>query len=248
MAYYFMIESKKGKYEELNISDSKYFQSVNRRYKKPCAYTLEEIDSFTLMFNGEDELRNILYREGIISYDNYYKPLSIRYSMKDVYTKVPYDLLYQNSTLYIMDPMKLIEVIIKRYYNNDFMLIKKIATTFMNFRRCSSTAPEVRQYVDDSIRNGCRSRNLDLVDENGDKIIYRLLKLIIFDSYDDYYSGRVIYKNKINYRNLHVLIALLNYYDKSNELVVESKKDKCHLVKSLGKKKYELDDQIKFEI
>ena len=53
MAYYFMSEVSKGKYRELNISNSKYFQDINRRYNKPCAYTLEEIDKFTMMFNDE---------------------------------------------------------------------------------------------------------------------------------------------------------------------------------------------------
>lgn len=247
MAYYFMIESKKGSYRELNISDSRYFQGTKRKYKKACAYSLEEIDEFTVMFNNEDELRETLVRDGIISSDIINKPLSIRYSMKEQYNKVPYDLLYQDSIKYLMSPEKLIESIIRRYYDNDFMLIKKIATTFSNFRRCSSTAPEVRQYIDDTIRTGVRSRNLDLVDENGDKIITRLLKLILLDSYDDYYSGRVIYRDKINYRNLHVLIALVNYYDK-DKVKSENKKESYCLVKNIGKKKYELDDQIKFEI
>lgn len=250
MAYYFMIEPKKGKYQELNISNSKYFQNNQRKYKKPCAYTLEEIDNFTIMFNNEEELREELYKEGIINQETINKPLSIRYSMKEQYTKVPYDLLYQNSIEYLINPEKLIETILKRYYQDDYMLIKKIATTFSNFRRCSSTAPEVRQYIEDTIRTGTKSKNLDLLDENGDKIISRLLKLIILESYDDYYTGKVIYKNKINYRNFHVLIALINYYDKENtkSTKLETAIKEQPLTKKLGKKKYELENQLKFEV
>lgn len=253
MAYYFMVENKKGNYEELNISNSKYYPNKTQKYKKPCAYTLEEIDYFTLMFNDEQELRNTLYQEGILNYNNINKPLSIRYSMKEQFNKVPYDFLYQDSIEYIMQPEKLITDILKRYYNNDFMLINKIATTFNNFRRCSSTAPEVRQHIQDSIRTGQKNKYLETIDENGDKLITRLLKLIILDSYDDYKTGKVIYKDKINYRNLHVLIALINYYDKNNNQKLENKQEKpkqnqYDFAKKIGSKKYELEEQITFNI
>lgn len=254
MAYYFMVETKKGQYQELNINNSKYYPNKTKKYKKPCAYTLEEIDYFTIMFNDEQELRKALYEEGILNYNNFNKPLSVRYKVKDKFTKVPYDFLYQDSIEYIMQPEEIITEILRRYYDDDYMLINKIASTFNNFRRCSSTSPEVRQYIQETIRTGQKNKYLETIDENGDRLISRLLKLIILDSYDDYKTGKVIYKDKINYRNLHVLIALINNYDKKNKQEIKEKhevkqeENGYNFAKKLGSKKYNLDEQISFDI
>ena len=77
MAYYFMSEVSKGKHIELNLSKSKYFQVINKRYKTETAYTLEEIDKFTMMFNDEIELRERLVEEGVLPLSLFEKPLSI---------------------------------------------------------------------------------------------------------------------------------------------------------------------------
>ena len=46
MAYYFMVESKRGKFIPLKIKNSIYFQIEKTKYSKECAYSLEEIDNF----------------------------------------------------------------------------------------------------------------------------------------------------------------------------------------------------------
>ena len=217
MAYYLTVETKRGEYLPINISNSKCFQDTIRRFKKTCAYTLEEIDRFTMMFNDEIELRERLFEEGILSLKYFDKPLSIRYSLKDEYIKVPNDFLYQDDLEYIYEPARLVKHILKRYYDNDFQLIKRIVNKFSEYRRCQSTIPEVRQFIEISIREGKRCSFLDEIDENGDNLIVRLIKLIILESYDDYKNGKVIYKDKLNYRNLHDLIALIKNYDKKKE-------------------------------
>ena len=220
MAYYFTIETKRGEFRPISISDSVYFQNEVRKYKKPCAYTLEEIDNFTMMFNNEIELRERLTQEGTLPLKYFDKPLSIRYSIKDEFIKVPNDFLYQNDIEFIANPPRLVKYILKRYYDNDFLLIKRIVNKFSEHRRCQSTIPEVRQFIEISIREGKRCSFLDEIDENGDNLIIRLIKLIILESIDDYKTGKVIYKNKLNYRNLHDLIALIRNYDK--ELIKQS--------------------------
>lgn len=222
MAYYFMAENKRGEFHPINISNSKYFQDINKKYKKPCAYTLEEIDRFTMMFDNELELRERLVEEGTLPFKYFEKPLSIRYSIKDEYIKVPNDFLYQEDIEFVIDPPRLVKHILKRYYDNDFQLIKRIINKFSEHRRCSSTIPEVRQFIEISIREGRRYPFLDETDENGDNLIIRLIKLIILESYDNYKTGKVIYTGKLNYRNLHDLIALIKNYDK--ELVKEQEK------------------------
>ena len=246
MAYYFMSEVSKGKYRQLNISNSKYFQDINRSYNKPCAYTLEEIDKFTMMFDNEIELRERLVEEGILALSLFERPLSIRYLQKEQYSKVPYD----------------------------FLLIKKIISRFSEDYKCSSTLPEVRQHLEASIRDGEINKHFDDLDENNDKLLPRLLKLIIIESFNTK-SGKTIYKDKIRYRNLHTLIALINYYDKEEELDKEptfksvekdlengnppiftvsdqrkTQEKEYQFVKTrtLGKKKHTLEKQISFDI
>ena len=217
MAYYFMSEVSKGKHIELNLSKSKYFQVINKRYKTETAYTLEEIDKFTMMFTDEIELRERLVEEGVLPLSLFEKPLSIRYNKQ---SKVPYDFLYQKDIEYIMEPSRLVEKIIKRFYDKDFLLIKKIINRFDGDFKCKSTLPEVRQHLEASIRDGEINKHFYDLDENNDKLLSRLLKLIIIESFNTK-SGKTIYQNKLRYRNLHILIALINYYDKEDKIIEE---------------------------
>lgn len=214
MAYYFMVESKKGEYQPLNISKSKFFQ-VTPKFNKPCAYTLQEIDMFTMMFNDEQELRNTLVLEEILPVSLSTRQLSSRSLLKGKYNKVPHDFLYQKDIEFIADPTRVVDLIMKRYHQDDFLFIKKLANNFSSFYECSSTAPEVRQLAEKSIREGHRSHHLDEVDKNGDKLVARLVKLLILEHYEKS-TGEIEYKDKVNYRNLHAIIAFINNYDKES--------------------------------
>lgn len=269
MAYYFMAEIKKRTYIPINIGNSKYFQDHKRRYKKSFAYTLQEIDNFTMMFDNEIELRERLVQEGILPFHLFEKPLSIRCLNKNEYNKVPYDFLYQKDIEYIMEPERLISKIMRSFYEGDLLLIKKITSRFSEEYRCKTTVSEVRQHVENSIRENKISRHFDELDENNDKLLPRLLKLIILESFDNKY-GKVVYKNKVNYRNLHTLVALINYHEKTQNKeetkeiiekiniqeetknVQDKDKPKTRTLKlginGLGKKKYNLDEQLKFDI
>jgi len=133
MAYYFMVESKRGKYIPLEIKNSIYFQIEKTKYSKPCAYTLEEIDSFTMMFNNEQELRNVLTSEGLLPTELSNKTLSTRLLNKGEYEKVRHDFLYQKDIEYILDPSKVVEFIMKKYYENDFIFLQKFANNFSKY-------------------------------------------------------------------------------------------------------------------
>lgn len=262
MAYYFMVEKKKGTYQPLNIASSKYFPTIPR-YKTPCALSLKEIDDFTMLFNNEEELRKILVTEGILPIDMSTKALSARNLNSGKYVKVEYDFLYQKDMEYIYDPSKLIKSIMKRYYNNELKFIKELALKFSRLRKCSVTAPEVANLCQTSIYQGTKHRGLEEIDKNGDNPVLRLLKLIILKSYEQS-NGYIEYKNEVEYRNLHDLIAFINNYDKKNnshqldvkeELPKESKEETKPKVpetkpKVRTKKKntYDLEGQIKFEV
>lgn len=256
MAYYFMVEEKKGTYIPLEIKNSIYFQTVKTKYTKPFAYTLEEIDNFTMMFNNEKELRNVLVSEGILPMKYYNKSLSTRILQKEKYEKVRYDFLYQKDMEYVADPDKLIELIMKRYYQNDFVFLQKFASHFSKHHECSTTAPEVSQSAAASIREGKRYYLLESVDKNGDLLVTRLIKLLIFKHYEQS-DGTIKYKDEINYRNLHSVIAFLNnYYKKEEQLLIkgfeiniEHPKDIPVVSNKTKKRKLtQLDGQLSFEI
>lgn len=220
MAYYFMVESKKGTYIPLEIKNSIYFQILKTKYTKPFAYTLEEIDNFTMMFNNEQELRNVLISEGILPMKCYNKPLSSRNLQKRKYEKVRHDFLYQKDLEYVANPHRLIELIMQKYYQNDFIFLQKFASNFSKYHECSTTAPEVSQSSAASIREGKRHYLLESVDKNGDLLVTRLIKLLIFKHYEQS-DGTIKYKDEINYRNLHSVIAFVNNYYKKETPVEE---------------------------
>lgn len=224
MAYYFMVESKKGNFTPLEISNSPYFQIIDRKYNKKYAYSLDEIDSFTTMFNNEQELRNILLSEGILSQEFRNKPLSTRFLNKGDYQKVRYDFLYQKDLEYIANPTKVLEFIMQKYYQNDFIFLKKFANNFSKYYECSSTAPEVLQASISSIREGKRNSLFESIDLNGDLLVTRLVKLLIL-KHTENPDGTITYQNKVNYRNLHSVIAYINNYFYKQEPILEPIKE-----------------------
>ena len=215
MAYYFMVEKKKGDYESLDIAKSKYFVRMSKFKGIGCS--LSEIDLFTMMFNNETEMRETLIKEEILPEIYSLKSLSIRLLKDKKYHKVMYDFLFQKDMEYVMEPKLLITRINNKLRKNDLRFIESFVKTFMNFYDCSSTAPEIYEYITSSIRNGVLSPRLFELDENSDTILIRMTKLLIYDYYQGY-NGKVVYKETIKYRNLHSIIAFINYYDKKHQM------------------------------
>ena len=223
MAYYFMVEKKKGEYIPLDITNSKYFSRISNLKGKGA--TLQEIDIFTMMFSDLNELRESLLKEGILPYELYDKNLSTRILMKGKYNKVMYDFLYQKDIDYVMDSNKLIRRINDKLDSGDYRFVLECANNYLKYHECSSTAADVRAYANESIRIGGKSHYFDILDENGDNVLTRMTKLLVYN-YNQYSSGKVEYDTtKIKYRNLHSLIAFVNNYDKKYN-IVEEKNDK----------------------
>jgi len=223
MAYYFMVEKKKGDYLPLEISDSNLF-TEKRKYVKPHAYTLQEIDKFTMMFNNEVELRNYLISEGILNLELATKPLSTRWVSKGKYNKIPYDFLYQRHIEYVMDPTKLVDYILRRYNKNDFVFIKKFAEYFSSTYECSSTASDVRMYAEMAIRDRIGNRYLEERDKNNNNLVERLIKLLLLE-HTELPNGFIVYKDKINYRNLHNILAFITNYLKKQNIQLDIPKE-----------------------
>lgn len=235
MAYYLLTKDNEGNHKALNIASSSIFKS-ECKFKKPKAHTLQEIDYFTSEFEDEQELKEHLISEGILSKELILNPLSIRFIKENNYDGIKYDLLYQDSVEYIMEIERLISLILKRYYANDFEFIKRLARRFSNFRECQSTAPELVGLSELSIQLGRRDNGFNEVDSNGDNAVTRLVKLLILKHHEKP-NGQIEYKNKYNYRNLHLLVSFILNYDKeiAEEEQIELPSPKAQISKEIPK-------------
>ena len=211
MSYYFMVQNKKGEYIPLDITKSACFTRMSNSKGKNC--TLNEIDVFTTMFFDENELREMLLKEGILPLEYAYKELSIRRLNKGKYIKVMYDFLYQKDIVYLMDPNRIIAKINHKLQNGDFRFIEEFTNHYYQYRDCSSTLPEVREYINKSIMQGYKDLRFNNRDENNDNALVRMLKLLIYE-YHQGRNGKVIYSDKVKYANLHGIIAFTNNYEK----------------------------------
>ena len=237
MAYYMMCEKKRGDYELVDITRSDLFSRTSKFKNSGC--DLLEIDSFTTQFRSEEALRAYLFTAGLLSSSNVNKNLTIRRKNKGNYDKVEYGFLYQKDIDYITDPRKLIKRILNKLYAEDLRFIGSFANHYINHRECSSTMPDVRHYVNESVRRGYMSSGFYETDENGDNLIERAVKLLIYKYYQEY-NGRITYKNEIVYRNLHSLICFVNNYDKKHEEELAKEEEKVR------KRKIITGDQISF--
>ena len=259
MAYYFMTEKKKGEYIPLDITQSKYFTKLSK-YNKKGALSLEEIDIFTTSFEDEFELRIKLAKEGILPHDCIDKPLTARLLNKGKYSKVTYDFLYQKDIEYIIDSSKIIDVILDKYYQKDYLFLKKLGEHFQNFYDCKSTAADVRNYAHISILRGNNYNYLDKIDKEGNLLVVRLAKLIIYDYYQDKF-GNITYYNKVKYANLHHLISFINNYNKKyninepkkennqvtfEEFIQKPRQEEVQIPKTKKRKKEQIDGQMRF--
>ena len=244
MAYYMTIQKKKGEYTPIDITKSKYFTRISKF--KGMGMSLEETDLFTMMFNNESELRKALFDEGFIEQKYYDNPLAIRLLRNNKYHKVMYDFLYQKDIEYVMNPTLIIKRIDKKLDSNDFRFVNTFANNYLRFHECLSTAPEVREFAMQSIRDGRRSKYFNILDENKDNPLVRMTKLLIYKYYQKP-NGVVEYTNEIIYRNLHSVLAFINHYDK--KYLDEVDKDQISLFevdntkKKIRKKDKQIDGQ-----
>lgn len=251
MAYYFMVEEKRGHYKEIDLNNVCGFPG-SKKYKKFGAYNLEEIDAFTMLFNDELELRRALVQSGRLNQELADKPLSVRWVTQTKKDKVMYDFLYQKDFDYVFEPYKLLQMILERYYSSEYGFILGIANHFINSYECANTASEINIHATDAMRLNIGNKYLETLDRNGDNLVTRMIKLLVFKHYIDYNSGYVSYSRDVNYRNLHEIIAYINHFDEKHGIVEPKKKitlddilnPKNENVKKRVKSKDECDGQI----
>lgn len=214
MAYFLQVRDEFGNYRTLNIMKSDVFQSklITKTYKRAGGYKLNELDQFTMLFSDEKDLKHHLISCGILSVNFEKCPIVIRFINKNNIKN--YNLLYTDDLAYVYMPDDLIEIIEAKYREKNFKFLNDFARHFYWFRECSATASELLNLTKLAINNGIIDNGFYELDSNGDNIVRRLTKLLIY-KYKQVPGGQVLYLDEFNWRTLHILIDFINSYDDS---------------------------------
>ena len=184
-------------------------------------YSLLSIDLFTSQFESEQELKEHLVTYGILEYQYLNNPLVIRYysSKKERKNFSP---LYVEDQYYF-DIETILNIITNRFLNKDFKFLKALAIRFLNFNECSTTAGELFAAISETEKTGQISNAFKRRDENGDTLIERLPKLLIYKQKNTYGVTKYKFKDKNgkNWRTFHLLIEFIRDYEANERLLRE---------------------------
>ena len=222
------------------INSSSYEFQVNHDKIK---YSLKMLDRFTMQFDNEIELKLHLIALGILPYELINNPLVIRYISTRKERK-HYSLLFLDDYSYFSESDYLINLVENRYLNGDFKFLRDFANYFRNFNECGTTASELYALSLEAIQYKTINRGFNEIDANGDNIVRRLVKLLIYKKD----------KNKeINWRCLHLLVEFIKDYEEKERNTVLASKNKVSSTKPLTKVRKpnddnsnELDGQLSF--
>lgn len=240
MAYYLTIKKNKD-YVKLDISNLPEFKRISR-FKERTSYSLEEIDSFTSNYDNEFILKKELLINGVIDEEDINKNIEIRYKDKDKLSKVRYDLVYKD-TIKFFDNKFLRYFVLSKSKDQDFLIR---LTSFYRNSYCNN-------------ENICRIRYiLETRNENEFTMQQTLNDFVFREIYSvDYRTGNCTLK----YKSLHDLAMFCYTYelnsirDELNISPEEVEENRAKMlnslrkpkVKTLKRKKYELDGQMSFD-
>lgn len=189
MAYYLMI-SNKDKYKDIDITNLDTFNKTSKY--KGTAYSLTEIDAFTMKYKDEIELKKDLYENGIIDIDEICKEITIRRKEKDKYIKVKYGLAYKERTKYF-DQIYLRNTILSK--QKDYEFLTKLSSYYRN------------SYVNNTNVNILSFIAYNKSSNEVDKVLNDFIERELY-RYDNT-SG----KYKLNYKSFHDLAMFVYNYD-----------------------------------
>lgn len=189
MAYYLMI-SNKDEYKSIDITGLDTFNKTSKYIG--AAYSLSEIDTFTMKYKDEIELKKDLYESGIIDIDEICKEITIRRKEKDKYIKVKYGLAYKERTKYF-DQIYLRSTILSK--QTDYEFIAKLSSYYRN------------SYVNSININILSFIAYNKINNEVDKVLNDFIERELY-RYDNT-SG----KYKLNYKSLHDLAMFVYNYD-----------------------------------
>ncbi len=189
MAYYLMI-SNKDEYKNIDITSLDTFNKTSKY--TGSAYSLSEIDAFTMKYKDEVELKKDLYENGIIDIDEICKDITIRRKDKDQYIKVKYGLAYKERTKYF-DQIYLRSTILSK--QKDYEFIAKLSSYYRN------------SYVNSININILSFIAYNKITNEVDKVLNDFIERELYR----YHTTSGTYK--LNYKSLHDLAMFVYNYD-----------------------------------
>lgn len=277
MAYKLEVKLPSGVYKSLDISKSNKFNASDayeeynndRCYKidentlemkinhSKIKYSLRMLDRFTMQFEDESSLKLHLVSTGILDNELINYPLVIRYVSKKKERK-NYKVFFLDD-YYYFEIDKLIGLIENRYLSGDFRFLRAFASQFREYNECKTTAGELYAISEEAIQYGRLNKEFNEIDSNGDNIVRRLAKLLIY-KYDTKFGGDPQYKDNekdgLNWRTLHLLIEFIKDYEQREMILLAANgKVSIHNNKKIVKEKkkepksdnFALDGQLTFK-
>ena len=176
-------------------------------------YSLLSIDLFTSQFESEQDLKEHLVTYGILGYQYLNNPVVITY-YSNKKEKRNFKPLYMEDQYYF-DIETILNIITNRFLNKDFKFLKAMAIRFLNFNECSTTAGELLAAISETEKNGRISNAFIYRDENGDTLVQRLPKLLIYkhENINGVTKYKINDKNGKNWRTFHLLIEFIRDYE-----------------------------------
>lgn len=264
MAYFLQVKLQNGKYKSLDISKSDRFKPDNIYTKKiricddnfeikidnnAVKYSLQVIDHFTMQFEDEKELKLHLISSNILPPELMDNPLCIRFvSQKKMVRN--YEVFFSED-YYYFEIDKLISLVETRYLVGDFKFLMALSKYFRDFRECTTTASELLALSTEAYQFGHIDKGFNEIDSNGDNIVRRLPKLLIY-RYDTKRNGDPSYRDKVsdkdavNWRTLHLLIEFIKNYEQK-ELKYHKEKESSLVKKLQPISNAKQNDELEFE-
>lgn len=218
MAYYVAVQKKNGNYLGINIKASGFFDALSK-YQEVGACTLEEIDRYTTRYSNEALFKGCLLSERILPKDDIEQPLVIYYYKKDENGKeeriVSDYILYKESKSFIENPTLVIDYVLKKAKENDYLFFRQLADTLPANLTSASLVTKIASLLENNAINGSNELRLDVCLPLEDNIVTATTKLLIYNNHIIPENGTVTYTGEINHESFHNLLAFISSYEKA---------------------------------
>ncbi len=195
MANYILSLNKgKKKFEEILWNKIPIFSNLDN-------HLLKDIDLFTTSFKNEDDLKEELVKNGLMSVDDYNQKLSIRYKSRGVEKNLGYGLAYCD------DKMFLDEIYLAYYLESclsNIQILEKLCNHYRNSYIQGTNINAIRNYIN------CVAKGSEMEQEDINHLHSCLKNFVIRETY--YYDASTsTYKSNkdgsamIKYKGVHDL-------------------------------------------
>ena len=206
--YILSIDKGKKNFEEILWNKIPDFSNLNN-------HLLKDIDLFTTSFKNEDDLKEALVKNGLMSLNDYNRKISIRYRSRGVEKNLGYGLAYSDDKLFL-------DEIYLAYYLESCLtnieILEKLCNHYRNSYIQGTNINAIRNYIN-SVEKGLELDNEDI------NHLHSCLKDFVIREVYYYDASTYTYKrNKdgspmIKYKGVHDLGMFLSYDKRKRNII-----------------------------